>query len=112
MAHEARGGLSSTALLFAQAGILALATATAAALAAESSTAHGQSRAVKGAVMGCGAMVWGASVLGFGRAAVVWAVEGRGRDEEEEEEEAEARRAEVRYYGTFRDGRIDELGGG
>lgn len=84
VAHELRGGLSAVAVLYAQAGILLLTTCTALALTARS--VQQDSRAVKGAVMGCDAMLWGVSFLGFVRAAVVWRVEcGREVDEEEGE---------------------------
>jgi hypothetical protein len=83
VAHELRGGLSAVAVLYVQAGILLLTTCTALALTAQS--VRQDSRAVKGAVMGCDAMLWGVSFLGFVRAVVVWRAEyGREVDEEEE----------------------------
>ncbi|KFH47489.1 hypothetical protein ACRE_016740 [Hapsidospora chrysogenum ATCC 11550] len=85
VAHELRGGLSAVVVLYVQAGILLLTTCTALALMARS--VQHDSRAVKGAVMGCDAMLWGVSFLGFVRAVAVWRAEyGREVDDDEEEQ--------------------------
>ncbi|KAF4122793.1 hypothetical protein GMORB2_7100 [Geosmithia morbida] len=85
--HETRPdgrGLSTMTLLFVQMGVLVLATGTAVTVAARctgsstSAVGNGEdgSRAAKGAVMGCGTLVWSVALMGFGRAAMVWGAAG------------------------------------
>ena len=72
--------MAAEALLYVQAGILATTTCTALALAVRS---FGQeSRAVKGALMGCDVLMWGMALVGFVRAVVVWRAAGEGEDVE------------------------------
>lgn len=80
LTHELRGGLSAVALLYVQSGILVLTTCTALALTVRS--VGQESRAVKGALMGCDVMMWGMAFVGFVRAVVVWKAEGE-REERE-----------------------------
>lgn len=98
VSHEARGGLSSTAMLFVQAGVLAGATVLAGGTAVQCAAGGQQGRGAKGAVMGCAALVWTMGLLGFARAAAVWAAAGGCWGDEEEDGTVDL----AAVYGTFR----------
>lgn len=68
------------ALLYVQAGVLAMTTCTALALTVRSF--EQESRAVKGALMGCDVLMWGMAFVGFVRAVVVWRATGERGDAE------------------------------